>query len=183
MSPSKHVMPRTMSEGEGTQVMKSKRRLWTREKGRKTSASEEKTDSDQSAMSAEGLTDTPCELQNVDSEVNAGDNVEDTDKELNWQTTSMTNKVIMRHHLEPVGVFWDIENCPVPHNKSAFSLAAKIRRTFFVGKREVEFKCVCDIKKQRREVIDALNEAQVRIIYSVCGFCIFNKAVHRQYSR
>lgn len=42
----------------------------------------------------------------------------------------------VRGRLEPVGVFWDIENCPVPQNKSAFSLAGKIRNTFFQGKRD-----------------------------------------------
>lgn len=66
-----------------------------------------------------------------------------------------------RARLEPVGVFWDIENCPVPENKSAFALAGKIRKEFFRGKREAEFMCVCDITKERKEVMDALNKAQV----------------------
>ncbi len=65
--------------------------------------------------------------------------------------------------LEPVGVFWDIENCQVPPGKSAFALAGKIRREFFRGKREAEFLCVCDITKEKKEVIDALNKAQVSI--------------------
>ncbi len=63
--------------------------------------------------------------------------------------------------LEPVGVFWDIENCRVPPNKSAFSLANKMRAVFFKGKREAEFMCVCDITKESKEVIDALHNAQV----------------------
>ncbi len=66
--------------------------------------------------------------------------------------------------LEPVGVFWDIENCQVPPDKSAFSLAGKIRREFFRGKREAEFLCVCDITKEKREVVDALNKALVSVI-------------------
>ena len=66
-----------------------------------------------------------------------------------------------RVKLEPVGVFWDIENCQVPPNKSAFALAAKMRRFFFEGKREAEFMCVCDVTKERKEVIEALNKAQV----------------------
>ena len=63
--------------------------------------------------------------------------------------------------LEPVGLFWDIENCCVPPHKSAFSLANKMRRAFFEGKREAEFMCVCDITKERKEVTDALHKAQV----------------------
>ena len=87
---------------------------------------------------------------------------------------SAPNKAHHRALLEPVGVFWDIENCPVPMNKSAFSLAAKIRRTFFVGKREAEFMCVCDITKERREVIDALNKAQVlNYMYSVIVYTVY----------
>ena len=66
-----------------------------------------------------------------------------------------------RMKLEPVGVFWDIENCPVPLDKSAFALAAKMRRVFFEGKREAEFMCVCDVTKERKEVTDALHKAQV----------------------
>ena len=64
---------------------------------------------------------------------------------------------------EPVGVFWDIENCPVPPEKSAFALANKMRREFFEGKREAEFMCVCDITKERKEVTDELHKAQVRV--------------------
>ena len=63
---------------------------------------------------------------------------------------------------EPVGLFWDIENCSVPTNKSAFAVAAKMRRVFFEGKREAEFMVVCDITKERKDVINALNKAQVK---------------------
>lgn len=64
--------------------------------------------------------------------------------------------------LEPIGVFWDIENCPVPRGKSASAVVQKIRKEFFSGKREVEFMCVCDISKEKKEVIEELNKAQVR---------------------
>ena len=67
-----------------------------------------------------------------------------------------------RVQVEPVGVFWDIENCPVPLDKCAFSLANKIRREFFEGKREAEFMCVCDITKERKEVTNSLHNAQAR---------------------
>lgn len=63
--------------------------------------------------------------------------------------------------LEPVGLFWDIENCPVPVDKSAFALANKMRKEFFQGKREAEFMCVCDITKERKEVVEGLSKAHV----------------------
>ena len=66
------------------------------------------------------------------------------------------------HAKEPVGVFWDIENCSIPPNKSAFSVASKLRKEFISGKREAEFMCACDIIKARKEVTDDLNKAQVR---------------------
>lgn len=67
----------------------------------------------------------------------------------------------MSRQPEPVGLFWDIENCSVPLNKSAFGVAAKMRRVFFEGKREAEFMVVCDITKERKEITDSLNKAQV----------------------
>lgn len=73
-------------------------------------------------------------------------------------STAGTPRVVQA---EPVGVFWDIENCPVPLDKSAFALANKMRREFFEGKREAEFMCVCDITKERKEVTDELHKAQV----------------------
>lgn len=81
--------------------------------------------------------------------------------------TTPTHKIRM----EPVGVFWDIENCPVPVNKSAFCVADKMRREFISGKREAEFMCVCDITKERKEVTDELHKAQV--FHGVClGGCL-----------
>ena len=67
-------------------------------------------------------------------------------------------------HLEPVGVFWDIENCSVPVEKSALGIATKMKQEFFRGKREAEFMCVCDISKERKEVVDDLNKAHVSSI-------------------
>ena len=68
--------------------------------------------------------------------------------------------------LEPVGIFWDIENCKVPNGRSAFHLAQKFRNHFVEGKREVEFMCVCDTLKETGEVINDLNKAHV----SICCF-------------
>ena len=76
-----------------------------------------------------------------------------------------------RVQVEPVGVFWDIENCPVPLDKCAFSLANKIRREFFEGKREAEFMCVCDITKERKEVTKLLQDAQARGTFSIYYTC------------
>ncbi len=70
--------------------------------------------------------------------------------------------------LEPVGLFWDIENCQVPLDKSAFSLANKMRQVFFKGKREAEFMCVCDITKERKEVTDDLHKAHVSHTCTQC---------------
>ena len=71
--------------------------------------------------------------------------------------------------LEPVGVFWDFENCQVPKGKSAQAVVQKIRSVFFKEKREVEFMCVCDTSKEKKAVIEELNKAQVK--YVTVSFC------------
>ena len=76
--------------------------------------------------------------------------------------------------LEPVGIFWDIENCVVPPGRSAFHLVQKFRQNFVEGKREVEFMCVCDTLKETGEVITDLNKAHVSIFkYSNFVYCYF----------
>lgn len=67
--------------------------------------------------------------------------------------------------LLPIGVFWDIENCQVPRGKSATSLVGRIRQLFFSGHAEAEFLCVCDIRKERPEVVHELNLAQVTVVH------------------
>ena len=62
---------------------------------------------------------------------------------------------------EPIGVFWDIENCRVPKGKSTIAVVHKIRERFFPGKREVEFMCVCDTTKEKKTVLEELNKVQV----------------------
>lgn len=54
--------------------------------------------------------------------------------------------------LPPLGIYWDIENCHVPKNKSAASLVHKIRETFMCNYREAEFVVVCDVKKENPQV-------------------------------
>ena len=78
--------------------------------------------------------------------------------------TSGGTKKTTQGPLEPVGIFWDIENCKVPNGRSAFHLAQKFRQNFVEGKREVEFMCVCDTLKETGEVINDLNKAHVSTI-------------------
>lgn len=54
--------------------------------------------------------------------------------------------------LPVLGIFWDIENCHVPKNKSAASLVYKIREIFMKDYREAEFVVVCDVKKENPQV-------------------------------
>ncbi|XP_060076534.1 meiosis regulator and mRNA stability factor 1-like [Ylistrum balloti] len=67
--------------------------------------------------------------------------------------------------LVPIGVFWDIENCNVPRWKSALPIVKCIREKFFIGRREVEFLCVCDTTKENRQVIQDLTAAQVDVVH------------------
>lgn len=60
-----------------------------------------------------------------------------------------------------MGVFWDIENCSVPSGRSAAAVVEQLRNRFFLGHREAEFICVCDINKESKSVIEELNNCQV----------------------
>lgn len=63
--------------------------------------------------------------------------------------------------LPPLGIYWDIENCQVPKNRSSAALVQKIRQTFLENYRESEFVVVCDVKKESPQVIQELHDAQV----------------------
>ena len=83
------------------------------------------------------------------------------------QTTCTTvgSKAPVRKDPEPIGVFWDFENCSIPKGKSALAIVRKLRSVFFVERREVEFMCVCDISKEKKAVIEQLNKAQVAMCF------------------
>lgn len=63
--------------------------------------------------------------------------------------------------LPQLGIFWDIENCQVPKNKSASAVVQRIREFFLQNYREAEFLVVCDVKKERPQVIQELHDSQV----------------------
>ncbi|XP_065659910.1 uncharacterized protein LOC100201018 isoform X5 [Hydra vulgaris] len=69
------------------------------------------------------------------------------------------------NNVVPIGVFWDIENCQVPKNKSALAIVKKLRDRFYPGRKEAEFICVCDTKKESEHVLEDLNKAQVNVIH------------------
>uniref|UniRef100_A0A8C4QJA8 Meiosis regulator and mRNA stability factor 1 n=1 Tax=Eptatretus burgeri TaxID=7764 RepID=A0A8C4QJA8_EPTBU len=79
--------------------------------------------------------------------------------------TSPAASSVQADSLAPIGVFWDIENCHVPSGRSAMAVVQRLRETLFPGHREAEFLCVCDISKEKREVIQELNNSQVTVVH------------------
>ena len=67
-------------------------------------------------------------------------------------------------HFKILGVFWDIENCQVPRLKSALAVVETIRKKLLAHYREADFVFVCDIQKEREDVIRDLNNAQVCVL-------------------
>lgn len=64
--------------------------------------------------------------------------------------------------LRPVGIFWDIENCPVPKNKSSSDVIAHIRNFFVINRlnhREYEFIISCDVTRLRKDIPEDINKA------------------------
>jgi len=58
-----------------------------------------------------------------------------------------------------VSIFWDIENCAVPKNKSAASLVCHIRREFVTNRlnhRECVFMAACDATRLRKGIVEDL---------------------------
>lgn len=63
---------------------------------------------------------------------------------------------------KPVGIFWDIENCSVPKNKSPSDVIAHIRNFFVFNRlnhREYEFLISCDVTRMRKDMPDDINKA------------------------
>ncbi|XP_063916773.1 meiosis regulator and mRNA stability factor 1 isoform X1 [Zophobas morio] len=81
----------------------------------------------------------------------------------NFYKTKRKNKKANR--LPPLGIFWDIENCQVPKSKSASAVVQRIREFFLEKYREAEFLVVCDVKKERPQVIQELHDSQVNLIH------------------
>ncbi|XP_056643206.1 meiosis regulator and mRNA stability factor 1 [Diorhabda sublineata] len=67
--------------------------------------------------------------------------------------------------LPPLGIYWDIENCQVPKNKSAAAVVKRIREVFLDNYRESEFVVVCDIRKESSQVIQELHDAQIMLLH------------------
>lgn len=62
----------------------------------------------------------------------------------------------------PVGIFWDLENCPVPRNKSPSDVIAYIRNFFVFNRlnhREYDFVISCDVTRLRKDIPEDINKA------------------------
>lgn len=64
-----------------------------------------------------------------------------------------------------VSVFWDIENCAVPTNVSAYAIVKKVRDRFYKQLREADFVVACDILNMKAKVTEELNNAHVTVIH------------------
>ena len=59
------------------------------------------------------------------------------------------------------GIFWDIENIRLPNYYQAITVIEAIRQRFLTKYREAEFFVVCDVNKEKKELVTDLNNAQV----------------------
>jgi meiosis arrest female protein 1 len=59
------------------------------------------------------------------------------------------------------GIFWDIENIRLPNYYQAITVVEAIRQRFLTKYREAEFLVVCDVHKEKKELVTDLNNAQV----------------------
>ena len=68
---------------------------------------------------------------------------------------------------ESCGIFWDIENVPIPKAVSTRGFIETIRKNILVenGLKEKDFVCVCDTQKLPRNISEHLNLVGVTIIH------------------
>ena len=75
---------------------------------------------------------------------------------------------------QPIGFFWDLENCQIPASKSSLDMVQAIRAKFSHIGSEMEFTVVCDVTKEPPSVINGFNSAQVLHLYvSQYAFVVF----------
>jgi len=55
----------------------------------------------------------------------------------------------------------------VPKGRSAIGVTQLIRDKFFDGYKEAEFIVVCDVQKENSQIIQELNDAQVKQFYCI----------------
>ena len=69
----------------------------------------------------------------------------------------------------PLGIFWDIENCPIPVQKSASSVAKRLQD--FIADRHPEcgyakeFVCVCDTGRVDKKITKSLDNIGVDVLH------------------
>ncbi|CAL1525932.1 unnamed protein product [Lymnaea stagnalis] len=69
---------------------------------------------------------------------------------------------------ELIGVFWDLQNCPVPRNKSAADIIERIRAKYIlVDANNVEkcFYCITDVTKEHKKTREAITSCGVDLLH------------------
>ncbi|CAL1525933.1 unnamed protein product [Lymnaea stagnalis] len=70
-----------------------------------------------------------------------------------------------------IGVFWDVQNCPVPKNKSAADIIKLIRAKFILvdpNYKEKCFYCITDVTKEHVKTLQAINNSGVDLLH-ICS--------------
>lgn len=62
----------------------------------------------------------------------------------------------------------------VPKGRSAIAVTQLIRDKFFHGYREAEFIVVCDVQKENNQIIQELNDAQVKLLCTIFVIAAIN---------
>ena len=69
----------------------------------------------------------------------------------------------------PLGIFWDIENCQIPGNKSVSSVVKHIRDFVAEHKQQCgyakEFSCACDVFTLGKNIAEGLDKNGVNVVH------------------
>ncbi|CAL1288271.1 unnamed protein product [Larinioides sclopetarius] len=64
-----------------------------------------------------------------------------------------------------ISVFWDIENCPVPREKSAVDFVKLVRTSLYEGRTEGSFSVVCDVQNLNAIFVEELEASNVTVFH------------------
>lgn len=99
---------------------------------------------------------------------NSFDKLDDAESEFDDASSIISNKSITIKPESYIGVYWDIENCPVPNKKLASDIVKKVRNKFYSKCTEAEFIVSCDIRNINNTIVTDLNDAQVTVVHVDC---------------
>ncbi|PRD22685.1 UNVERIFIED_CONTAM: ATP-dependent RNA helicase DEAH12 [Trichonephila clavipes] len=110
-------------------------------------------------ISDDGIEDSFSDESEVISEVSAISSMKESEYSLDIDSGMLPKQSGI------VSVFWDIENCPVPREKSAVDFVKLVRTKLYEGRTEGNFSVVCDVHNLNNIHAEELHASNVTVFH------------------